>query len=535
MVPKIILFLPIFRQFAFASQPCTLESFNTLLPPLTNPLRALALPDNSTFSDPNDREYTANTTALPSLCVLEVNGTSSETSHYRFGAFLPDEWNGRFAVVGNGGQAGGVNWPAMGTMVKYGFAVISTNTGHESASDDASWMTMGEEAIIDNAYRAMHLSIVNGKEIVQKYYGRNITYSYYNGCSTGGRQALVEVQRFPEDFDGVLAGAPAWESTKIAPWMVQMGAMNLPNTSDHHIQPALYPVIQAEVMRQCDPVDGVEDGVISDPQACHFRPETLLCNPQQSQNSTTCLNSAQVDTLHKLYGHYFTISQPMFYHPLSYGTEPSWRGFLPPDEPIKLGADSFRYALGDPNWTWQDLNISIIEEARGKSNPISMPGDFDIRPFAERGAKLMHWHGLGDALIPYQSSRTFYEAVYRNISSRSVDYEVGDFYRLFEVPGMLHCAGSNGDAPWYFGPGSGPEELGPDVYGVPGFRDAEHDAVLALMRWVEEGVAPDWITSTKFVNDTIELGVRRQRKLCPYPGRARFVSGDVDLAENWEC
>lgn len=224
----------LFQSASLAFQ-CSLSSVQQYAPEGATALRAQSLPDQSSFSDPSEVAYPETTSGLPALCLLTFNVTSSPTSSYRFGLFLPEAWNGRFAAVGNGGLAGGINWPSMGTMVKYGFAVVSTDTGHNGTSFDGRFALRGNETITDNNYRAMHGSVVHAKEIVQQYYARNITYSYYNGCSTGGRQGLVEVERYPEDFDGVLAGAPAWESGKIAGFFVQVGIINLPNTSDHHI------------------------------------------------------------------------------------------------------------------------------------------------------------------------------------------------------------------------------------------------------------------------------------------------------------
>jgi feruloyl esterase len=427
----------------------------------------------------------------------------------------------------------------MGIMVKYGFAVVSTDTGHRGGFGDVNFAinadgTWNTEQIADSAYRALHGSVVLGKQLTVGNYGRNISYSYYNGCSTGGRQGLTEVQRFPEDFDGVLAGSPAWETDVIGLWTVQMGMINLPNTSENHIPTTMYPVIQAEVMRQCDGIDGVEDGVIMDPQACHFRPETLLCAGQNASEGS-CVTSPQIDTLHQLYGHYPTVEKPLFFHPLPLGSEPAWASSLPEDEPASVSWAAI-LSFQDPNWDWRTLNYSGIQEATTRfytGGADMVPNQFDITPFAKRGGKLFHYHGQGDTTVPYESSRTWYENTYRNVTTKGVD--VDNFYRLFFVPGMLHCLQSNGDAPWYFGAGEQPEILGSDAYGVPGFRDEQHDAVLALMKWVEEGAAPDHIVATKYVNDNVSLGFKRQRKICKYPGRAKFVGDEVDDADSWVC
>lgn len=526
-VQKILLFSLVFHSATIqAALPCSTDYFQKILPSDATALSALSLGPNSTFGEPTSPAYPANSTALPALCILTVNVTTSATSSYRFGLFLPEDWNGRFATVGNGGLAGAINWPSMGSIVKYGFAVASTDTGHNSSFFNAEWALNNNEKITDAAYRAIHGTVVHSKAVVKAHYSHNISYSYYWGCSTGGRQGFLELQRYPEDFDGILAGAPAWEATKYASWGLQMQMMNLPATAENHIPPSLFPLVQAEAIRQCDSIDGVEDGIISDPQACPFRPETLLCAP--GKNSSGCLTSPQINTLNLLYGRYFNTDKPMFYFPLSPGSEVGWAGILTEPDTSYL-----RYIqLQDPNWDWHSFNYSLVEYLDATSDRSPVPEQYDITPFAKRGGKLIHYHGLADFTIPWQSSRFLYESTYRNVTSKGTN--VDDFYRLFYVPGMLHCSGAVGDAPWFFGGGDA-ASLGPDVYGVPGFRDSEHDAVLALMKWVEEDVAPQWLVATKYVNDTVDLGVRRQRKICPYPGKAKFTGGDADSAESWTC
>lgn len=527
--------LPFNLGLAQNTLPCDAAHFQPFLGSDSTILNTTFLPLNSSFGDPSEIAYPNTTTKLPALCMLTINVTSSTTSSYRLGLFLPEVWNGRFAAVGNGGMAGGINWMDMAPMVKYGFAVTSTDTGHNGTSVMGEWAMRGNETLADNAWRAMHGTVVRAKQVVQGHYAANISFSYYNGCSTGGRQGLVEVQRFPEDFDGVLAGSPGWEAAKGPAWVVQMGAFNQPNTSAHHIPPAKYALVQAEAIRQCDIVDGVQDGIISDVEGCFFRPETLLCRP--GQNTSLCLNGEQINTLHLLYGDYTNLPQPMFFYPVSVGSEVGWAGTFPAYGPLDLGVNMLKYEnLQDPSFNWKtDLNYTLVQRL---NNPVAKsytPDAFDITPFARRGGKLLHYHGLSDSLIPWQSSRRWYESVYRNITSQRTDIAIDDFYRMFFIPGMRHCGGANGDAPWYIGADSQPFVLGSDVYSVPGFMDADHDAVLSLMRWVEQGVAPNWIVATKFLNETVASGVRRQRTLCPYPKRARLTGTNVDSATSWVC
>lgn len=198
----------------------------------------------------------------------------------------------------------------MGAGVGYGFAVMSTDTGHNSIASDLTWALNEPEKKIDWGYRAMHGSVELAKLVTEAYYKAKPKYSYYSGCSTGGRQGIRDIQLYPDDFDGVLAGAPAWWTTHLQTWTVKLGLYNLPATSAHHIPPSLFTAIGAEVLRQCDPQDGLVDNIISDPRRCDFLPETLLCGPNvTNQTAAGCLSAAQIDTLYNIYNDYVETNQ----------------------------------------------------------------------------------------------------------------------------------------------------------------------------------------------------------------------------------
>lgn len=186
---------------------------------------------------------------------------------------------------------------------------MSTNTGHNGTNHDGRW-ALNKESVTDWGYRAMHGSVVVAKEIVAAYYGSKATWNYYSGCSTGGRQGLKEVEMFPEDFDGVLAGAPAWWTSHLQTWTVKMGLYNSPNSSAHHIPTELFSAIGAEVLRQCDPQDGLVDNIISNPQGCDFLPEALLCRANvTNQTAAGCLTAPQLGTLYQIWGDYVDTNQ----------------------------------------------------------------------------------------------------------------------------------------------------------------------------------------------------------------------------------
>ena len=294
-----------------AAFDCTPAAFKAILPSNATVLLAQSLQDGSTFQVPSgDIAYPVSPTQLRALCAVQINVTSSSSSAFSFGLFLPQDWNERFLAVGNGGFAGGVNWLDMAAGVGYGFASMSTDTGHNSTSGDIGWALNEPEKKIDFGYRAMHGSIVLAKQVVETFYGCKPKYNYYSGCSTGGRQGLKEVEMYPDTFDGVLAGAPAWWTSHLQTWTIKLGLYNLPNTSVHHIPPTLFPAIGAEVLKQCDPQDGLVDHIISDPEGCDFFAEALLCGQNvTNQTAEGCLTSAQIGTLYNIYNDYVDTNQ----------------------------------------------------------------------------------------------------------------------------------------------------------------------------------------------------------------------------------
>ncbi|MCJ1259036.1 hypothetical protein MMC24_006871 [Lignoscripta atroalba] len=519
------------RGFGTLALECMPSAFDTILPANATIVSAVPNGPNSTYGSPADIAYPRNATNLPPFCALLVNVTSSSTSSFTFGLFLPTDWNERFLAVGNGGFAGGVNYLDMGPGLQYGFAVISTDTGHNSTSGDITWALNAPEKKIDWGYRAMHGSIILAKQIITAYYSRPIRYSYYSGCSTGGRQGLKDIELFPDDFDGVIAGAPAWWTTHLQTWTVKLGSYNLPVNSSYHIPTSLFPIISAEVFRQCDGTDGLVDGIITNPRTCDFYYEALLCN---SANTTNCLTAPQLDTLYNIYHDYVDVNQTFVFPHLELGSEAQWPILLGGSVPNALGTQYVQYfLLNDTTWMWQDFDYSIVQLADQIDPGDSNADDFNLTAFQAHGGKLLQYHGLSDALIAPGSSVYFYTHVLRTLVPAGI--ELDSWYRFFQVPGMQHCAGSVNNAPWYFAGANQAGGLGSGVHSVPGFEDARHDILLALMAWVEEGVAVDQIIATKYVNDTVSLGVDRQRPICPYPTQAMYMGGNVDDPASFSC
>ncbi|KAK5712338.1 hypothetical protein LTR15_011918 [Elasticomyces elasticus] len=528
--------------FAARAFDCSPAAFQAILPENATVAFAYPLAEGSTFNVPaGDVAYPRSPTELPELCVVHIQVTSSPSSHFGFGLFLPQSWNERFLATGNGGFAGGINWLDMAAGAKYGFASISTDTGHNSTSGDITWALNQPERQKDWGFRAMHGSVHVAKQIVEKYYQCKPKYNYYSGCSTGGRQGIRDIQLYPEDFDGVLAGAPAWWTTHLQTWTAKIGLVNLPVDAPHHIPVSLFGVVGAEVLKQCDPQDGLVDTIVSDPEGCNFVPEALLCGANvTNQTAAGCLTVPQIETLYKIYNDYVEANQTFVFPHLELGSEAQWPFLLGGAEPSSYGVQYVQdMVLNDTNWNYWDYNGTIVELADQVDAGNATADDFDLSPYHKRGGKLLQYHGMSDALIATGSSVVFYKDVLKTLIPKGI--ELNSWYRLFLVPGMQHCAGTptNVNAPWYFAGANQAGAIGVStgsVHSVPGFMDAKHDALLALMAWVENGTAPDEIVATKWKNDTLTDEVVRQRPLCPWPKQARYAgSGSADDAAHWAC
>jgi len=412
---------------------------------------------------------------------------------------------------------------------------MSTDTGHNSSSSDGTWATNQPDKVENWGHLALHGSTVNAKLITASYYETDISYNYYSGCSTGGRQGLKEAEVYPDDFDGILAGAPAWWSSHLAPWTVKVALYNLPTTANYHIPFALFSAIGAEVLKQCDPQDGLVDNIISDPIGCNFRPEELLCGANVTDGTAAgCLTSPQISTLYKIYTDSIGENQTFLFPHLYLGSEGQWL-FLSGDSPNPLGTHYVQYFLGlGGNWSFYDFNEDI-QRLADELQPGNASVGYDLSAYHAKGGKILSYQGMSDGL-PTGSLPWYYNNVDRTLTPRGID--VDSFFRFFLVPGMGHCSGTTPafNAPWYFAGANQSPVLGNSVFGVPGFRDENHDALLALVAWVENARAPEAVIGTKYVNDITHDAVLRQRPLCMYPKVAKYKGeGDVDAAGSWEC
>jgi feruloyl esterase len=416
--------------------------------------------------------------------------------------WMPANWNGKFQAVGNGGWSGSISFDAMRAALLEGYATASTDTGHKSAETPGASFAFGHpEKLIDFGYRAIHEMTVLAKKLIEAHYGRAQRLAYWNSCSNGGRQGLMEAQRYPQDFDGIVAGAPAanWTGRAIgALWVAQI----VHKDAAAYIPPAKYPLLNNAALEACDTLDGVTDGVIEDPARCKFDPAKLLC---RGDDGASCLTAAQVEAARQIYAKAIDpATKREFYPGLAPGSEFGWATYGGP-RPFAIGIDYARFVLfRDPAWEFKTLNAATAAaEAERVDNGATNALNPDLRPFFEHGGKLVQYHGWSDPQIPPMHSVTYYNSVLERLGGAKA---VEASYRLFMVPGMQHCGG---------GPGTN-----------------QFNAIGALERWRESGIAPDSIPAAHVNNNRVE----RTRPLCPYPQTAHYTGiGSTNDAANFVC
>jgi feruloyl esterase len=302
--------------------------------------------------------------------------------------------------------------------------------------------------------------------------------------------------------------------------------LNYPKTKPEYISNQLLSAVTAEMIKQCDPQDGVVDQIVSDPFGCNFDYEALLCRGG-ANSASPCLTPGQLETVYKAYSDWVDANQTYVFPGLALGADSSFLlGSV-----NSLGYDLYRYFVyNSSTWDYTRFTYEDVLFADTVDPGDAAADDFDLSPYHRRGGKILKYHGGADSLIPTGSSVHFRKRVEQTLAPMGVDLD--DFYRFFLVPDMGHCSGS-ARGPWYIS--AGQQSVRGATHSVPGFEDEEHDAILALMAWVEGGTAPEKIIATKFVGDDAAAGVQSQRPLCPYPKQAKYISGDVDAPGSWEC
>jgi len=460
--------------------------------------------------------------ALPvDICRVAATLRPTADSEIKIEVWMPtSNWNGKFHGVGNGGWSGAVNYDnGMIDPVKRGYATASTDTGHTGDVGDASWAFYHPEKVIDFAHRAVHEMTVKGKAIVKAFYGTVPRFSYWSGCSTGGKQAFHESQQYPEDYNGLISSAPSnfWTHLEVAQVWRSRAVLRDPAS---YIPASKLPLIYNAMLTACDRLDGIADGILDDPRRCSFDPGTLLC---QGADAPTCLTAGQVEAVKKIYaGPRNARTGELIFPGFLYGTELGWRPFIAGPGMGSRIADSFyKYIVfQDVNWDFRTFDFDKDVAFADKLAPIMNSTNPDLSQFKAHGGRMILLHGWSDPNIPAQNSINYYESVVANIEHQhdkdlkagagAIRGGVDDFFRLFMIPGMWHCSG---------GPG-------PNTF----------DALSALEQWVENGVPPDKITATKYVNDDATKGVVMTRPLCPFPKEAVYIGrGSTNDAANFVC
>jgi hypothetical protein len=463
---------------------------------------------------------------VPAFCRVLAEASPSRDSKIKVEVWMPvSGWNHRYRGQGNGGFAGSFDYGGLAAQVKNGYATSGTDTGHSGSPIDASWALGHPEKVADFGYRGIHEMTVYTKAIVSAFYGSVPDHSYFTSCSDGGREALMEAQRFPTDYDGILAGAPANDWTRLLTAAMRNSAVTALDPQGY-IPASKIPALSAAVLKACDAQDGLTDGLIDDPRKCHFDPASIQC---QGSDSAACLTAPQVAALKKIYEGTHDSSGRQIFAGYPPGGEDGFGGWSLWITGPKAG-QSLIYFFGvgyftnmvyeKSDWDPKSFNVDeAVKLAETKTAGMLNANDPNLGPFMTRGGKLILYHGWSDAAIPATHTIDYYNSVISTLGQPQVD----SFARLYMAPGMQHCSG-----------GPGPSSFGEDGAPVPG--DPQHDIFAALQDWVEKGNAPSSIVATKYNEDNAGKGVKMTRPLCPYPEAARYRgTGDTNDAANFVC
>ncbi|MBY0493002.1 MAG: tannase/feruloyl esterase family alpha/beta hydrolase [Cyanobacteria bacterium] len=494
-------------ELAFAANAAACESLKSLSLPETTilsadlvPAGAFTPPITPAAQNPRPLQIPVEMCRVAGVVKPQVN----------FEVWLPaSNWNGKFQGVGGGGFAGVISYGAMATALGRGYATASTDTGHNTPG--GSWALNRPDLIVDYAWRAIHEMTIKSKLIVEKFYGNAPNRSYFVGCSTGGRQGLMEAQRFPADYDGIIAGAPANYFTHLLAGSLWPAAATL-NDEATRLSLAKLAALNKGALAACDAGDGVADGLISNPLACEFDPGTLLCRrggsldpPSDPPETDACLTQPQIDAARKIYAYsYNPRTKEKIFPGMAPGSEITWTAMAGGPNPFQIPVEFYKYFVySDPNWDWKtfdfDKDVDLADEKFAK---LLNAVDPDLSAFKKRGGKLIMYHGWNDQLIQPYNSIDYCTSVQKKLGIRDTD----DFVRLFMAPGMQHCSGG----------------VGPNTF----------DAVSALEQWVEKATKPAQIVASHTSNGVVD----RTRPLCPHPLVASYKGvGGSDEAGSFVC
>jgi len=457
-----------------------------------------------TFTTPAQISLPSKTYTVPAFCRVALTIAPSALTE----VWLPaDTWNTLLGGWGNGGSTGVVMFDAMAQSLTGGYATVSSDLGHQSTGDDVSWANGRPDLVEDFGYRATHAMTVIAKQLIAAYYGTPQTRSYFTGYSAGGRQALMEASRYPEDYDGIISGAPAQNWTRLlagAVWQ-SLAVLRDPKLSGYPSADqvgALY----AAVMASCDGLDGLVDGEITNPKACKYDPVALSC---ETSSASTCLSKKQVKAIQTLYKPLKNSAGDTLYPAVIRGSEFEWGCSFVGTAPYNgysyvLSQEYFQNMVYEaPAWDFRSFNPDVdVPYADAKLADTLNGSSPDLDAFKARGGKLLVWHGWSDGLITPLATVEYYDA----LKSRYGNSALNGFTKLYMVPAFGHC-GSQGPAAF--------------------------DTLTPLRAWVEQGTVPKAITA--FQVDA-SGAIVRSRPLCPYPKQATYTGrGSINLAKNFSC
>jgi feruloyl esterase len=452
----------------------------------------------TTLSLPDAKVVAANVEdGSSSYCKVSLVMTPSKDSDIRAEVWLPASgWNGKYLAVGNGGWGGEIPRELMQTGLGRGYATSGTDDGHSGRSGD---FVLGHpEKYIDFAYRSEHEMVLKSKAIIRAYYRRQPRYSYWDGCSGGGREGLIQAHRFPDEFDGIIAGDPAnFQRNAWAMWIAQASFKD----TAAYIPASKYPMVHRAVLEACDAIDGLKDGLIDDPRKCNFDPKVLQCSSGDAPN---CLTERQVHTARTIMSAPVTSTGRQVFERLEPGTELGWERLAGGPEPGALFLDYFKYVVfKDPQWDWRTFNLDHDSTLADDAMKGVLDLDPDLTLFQKHHGKLLLYQGWADQQVAPAATIRFYDGLAHASGSSA---HIGEWARLFMAPGMGHCVG-----------GDGPNSF---------------DKLDALEQWVEHHHAPEQIVGSHLADGKVD----RTRPLCPYPKIAKYLGrGSPDDAANFKC
>lgn len=442
---------------------------------------------------------------LPAFCRVAGTIRATAESDIRFELWLPEQWNGKFMQTGNGGAAGAIDLVSLVDPLSRGYAVANTDTGHQGAGGDFAWAAGQPQKLVDYQYRAVHELTVAGKALTALRYGRQADRAYWVGCSTGGRQGLKEAQRYPEDYDGIVAGAPAsnWSALMALSISIQR------NIGEAGLGVDKLGVLKEAAIAACDAGDGVTDRVITDFATCDFDPARLQCS---AEPTSQCLSPTEVTAAQRIYAGVVAGNGEVLMPGTGVGSEPAWAAYASPQ--FSIGTSYFRHVVvNDASFSPSTFDVDRdVARAKAVDNGAADAMDPDLSRFVDRGGKLITYHGTTDGLIPYANSVNYYQAVVEELGRKA-----DDSVKLYLVPGMDHCSGGEG------------------AFAV--------DWLTPLERWVESGEEPGALAGAHPAAVPGAPGAPPAppsrpftRPVCPYPQIPTYVgSGDVADAANFTC